>query len=145
MTTDVIEVTLLGPPLAKGRPRFSKATGRTHTPERTLNYESRLAHVAAEVMANRPLLEGPLSVEVLIRMPIPESKPRKWKEAALAGTIYPTKKPDVDNFAKMLDALNLIVWSDDSQIVALHVEKIYSDKPAFVARISPKQPKGAFG
>lgn len=145
MTTDTIEITLLGPPLAKGRPRFVKATGRTYTPERTLNYESRLAHAAADVMAERPLLEGPLSVEVLIRMPIPESKPRKWKEAALAGSVYPTKKPDVDNFAKMLDALNLIVWSDDSQIVELRVVKTYSDKPAFVARITKIEPKGAFG
>ncbi|MGN6451437.1 MAG: RusA family crossover junction endodeoxyribonuclease [Brucella intermedia] len=145
MTTNKLEVVLLGPPLAKGRPRFVKSTGRTHTPERTLNYESRLAHAAAEAMADRPLLQGPLLAEVLIRMPIPDSKPKKWKEAALAGSIYPTKKPDVDNFAKMLDAMNLIVWTDDSQIVELNVRKIYSDKPAFVATITELEPKGAFG
>jgi Holliday junction resolvase RusA-like endonuclease len=145
MATDTVEITLLGAPLAKARVRFSKATGHAFTPERTVNYESRLAHEAQAVMGDRPLMDGPLSVEVLIRMQIPESKPRKWKEQALAGLIYPTKKPDADNYAKILDALNLIVWTDDSQIVSLHVDKIYSDRPAFIARISPKQSNGVFG
>lgn len=131
--------------MAKARVRFAKATGHAFTPERTVNYEARLAHAASEVMADRPLLDGPLCVDVLIRMAIPESKPKKWKDAALAGLIYPTKKPDADNYAKILDALNLIVWTDDSQIVTLRVDKVYSDKPAFIAKITEKRSQGVFG
>ena len=42
---------------------------------------------------------------------------------------YHTKKPDVDNLAKLiLDVLTKInYWSDDSQVVSLKVTKQYSD------------------
>jgi Holliday junction resolvase RusA-like endonuclease len=140
----VIEIELAGEPLAKGRVRVTK-TGHAYTPERTLNYEARLAAEAQHVMAGRPLLEGPLAVEIEIRMSIPASKPKKWQEAARRGDIRPIKKPDLDNFAKGVDAWNLIVWQDDSQIVDLKVTKFYHDRPAFIARIRPLVDQGAFG
>lgn len=131
----MIEITLAGVPVGKGRPRFVKATGRAFTPEKTVRFEDRLSIAAQMAMDGRPPLEGPLEVEVEIRMPVPISKPKRWREQALAGVIRPTKKPDADNFAKMLDACNVIVWVDDSQIVDLHVTKIYHEAPAFVARV----------
>lgn len=131
----MIEITLAGVPVGKGRPRFVKSTGRAFTPERTVRFEDRLSIVAQEAMAGRAPLDGPLAVEVEIRMPVPLSKPKRWRDQALAGVIRPTKKPDADNFAKMLDACNMIVWVDDSQVVDLHVVKIYHEAPAFVARV----------
>lgn len=139
----MIEITLAGEPMAKGRVRVTK-TGRAFTPERTLRYESRLAAEAQHVMGDRPLLEGPLMLEIEVRMSIPASKPKKWQDAARRGDIRPTKKPDLDNFAKVVDALNLIVWQDDSQIVDLRVTKHFHDKPAFIARITPMIDQGAF-
>lgn len=141
---DTIIIELAGPPMAKERVRVTK-TGHAYTPERTLNYEARLAHAAQVVMCDRPLLDGPLSVEVTITMPVAESKPRKWREAALSGALRPVKKPDADNYAKVLDALNLIVWTDDSQIVDLRVTKFYGEKPSFRATIAPiNSMEGAF-
>lgn len=139
----MIEIVLAGPPMAKQRVRVTK-TGHAYAPERTLTYEARLAHAAQVAMAGRPLLEGPLAVDVEVRMPVPASKPKKWQAAALAGQERPVKKPDADNFAKVLDALNLIVWADDSQIVDLHVKKVYHTAPAFVARVR-ELTEGAFG
>lgn len=133
---DEIVVELAGPPMAKERVRVTK-TGHAYTPERTVNYEARLAHAAQIVMNGRPLLDGPLSAVVTITMPVAESKPKKWREAALVGKIRPVKKPDADNYAKVLDALNLIVWTDDSQIVDLRVVKFYGAKPSFKAVITP--------
>jgi Holliday junction resolvase RusA-like endonuclease len=133
---DEIVVELAGAPMAKERVRVTKV-GHAYTPQRTVNYEARLAHAAQIAMAGRPLLDGPLAVVVTITMPIAESKPKKWREAALVGKIRPVKKPDCDNFAKCLDSLNLIVWSDDSQIVDLHVVKFYGAKPSFKAVIAP--------
>lgn len=133
---DEIIVELAGAPMAKERVRVTK-DGHAYTPQRTVNYEARLAHAAQIVMNGRPLLDGPLSAVVTITMPIAESKPRKWREAALVGKIRPVKKPDADNYAKVLDALNLIVWSDDSQIVDLRVVKFYGAKPSFKAVIAP--------
>jgi Holliday junction resolvase RusA-like endonuclease len=131
----MIEIVLLGAPMGKERVRFVKATGRTFTPERTVNYESRLALAAQHAMDGRPLFDGPLSVDVTAYMPVAESKPRKWKAAALAGEIRPTKKPDWDNFGKILDALNLVVWADDAQIVEGRVQKFYSSQPRMEIRV----------
>lgn len=129
-------VVLAGAPMAKERVRVTRE-GHAYTPERTLNYEARLAHAAQVEMAGRSLFDGPLKVLVEARMPIPESKPKRWKEAARVGQVRPTKKPDADNFAKVLDALNLVVWADDSQIVDLHVVKFYSGRPELRVTVEP--------
>ena len=118
-----------GQPVGKGRPRFSRASGTVYTPEKTARYEERLAWAAQSVMAGRPLLTGGLQVDIEAYMDIPKSKPKTFRAAALAGAIRPTTKPDPDNIAKMLDALNRVVWVDDSQIVTLNVRKHYSDRP----------------
>lgn len=110
-------------------------SGHAYTPERTVNYESRLALEAQRVMGSQPLFEGPLIVDVVAVMPIAESKPKKWKAAALSGEIVPTKKPDWDNFGKILDALNMVVWIDDAQIFRGTVEKFYGDKPMLAVRV----------
>lgn len=139
-----LTVVLAGPPMAKERVRVTRE-GHAYTPERTLNYEARLAHAAQVEMAGRPLFDGPLKVLVEARMPIPESKPKRWKEAARAGQVRPTKKPDADNFAKILDALNLIVWADDAQIVDLRVVKIFDTRPEFKVTVEPiSSPAGVF-
>jgi Holliday junction resolvase RusA-like endonuclease len=62
-----------------------------------------------------------------IRLPIPQSHNKKRREACLSGVEKPIKKPDIDNLAKsVLDGMNGIVWRDDSQIVSLHVTKVYA-------------------
>lgn len=145
MISDAVKIVLMGAPMGKERVRIRVigGHGQAYTPERTVNYESRLAAEAQRVMADRSLFDGPLEVNVLIRMMVPKSKPKKWREAALAGDIFPISKPDLDNCAKMLDSFNLIVWTDDSHIVSLHVDKIYHEKPAFIATVRPKR-KGVF-
>ena len=44
-----------------------------------------------------------------------------------SGKLKPCKKPDADNIAKVVsDALNGIVYEDDSQICDLNVKKLYT-------------------
>lgn len=131
----MIEISLLGPPQGKARVRFNRATGSAYTPERTVNYEGRLALAAQEAMTGQNLLLGPLSVSVQALVPIPASWSNRKKQAAESGELRPTGKPDLDNYAKMLDALNMIVWNDDSQIVELLVTKRYSPNPAMHIRV----------
>lgn len=135
MTSCVIE--MAGEPIGKGRPRFSRKTGTAYTPQKTARYEDRLAWAAQAEMAGRAPFTGPLSVSLRAFMSIPESKPKKWKAAALDGSIRPTKKPDLDNIAKLADALNKVVWIDDAQIVTLNVEKLYSDRPRLEINVVP--------
>ncbi len=136
----MISIRMDGQPVGKGRPRFSRATGTVYTPEKTARYEERLAWAAQSVMAGRPLLTGGLQVDIEAHMEIPKSKPKAWKAAALYGATRPTTKPDPDNIAKMLDALNKVVWVDDSQIVLLTVAKFYSERPGIqitICQIAP--------
>lgn len=131
--------------MGKERVRMTRS-GHAYTPERTVNYESRLAFAAQEVMGERPPLVGELVVEIDAYMAIPESKPKKWKAAALSGELRPTKKPDYDNFAKICDALNLIVWVDDAQIVDGRIRKFYSDRPRMEIKVSVlTSDEGVFG
>ena len=133
----LIELVLLGPPRGKGRPQFSKR-GHAYTDEKTRTYEDTLGAVANRYMLQNGLamLKGPLSLELDAWMPIPKSWSKKLKAAAVAGEKLPTTKPDWDNF-KMLDALNLVVWHDDAQIVKATVTKRYSLRPRLVVRIGP--------
>lgn len=134
----MLKIVLAGAPMGKQRVRFTKATGRAFTPERTVNYEGRLAQAGQDAMNGRPLLEGPLAVEINAYVAVAESKPKKWKAAALAGVERPTKKPDLDNIVKIAaDALNLIVWIDDSQIVQLQTAKFYDAAPRIEITVRP--------
>lgn len=124
-----MRIVLAGEPRGKGRPRFAPQTGRAYTDANTRNYESQLAWAAQTAMRGDAPLLGPLRVTVTAFVSIPKSFSRKKYEAAREGDLRPTTKPDADNIAKMLDALNKIVWQDDSQIVRLVVEKFYSESP----------------
>lgn len=141
----MIEIVVLGVPVAKGRPRFAKATGLTYTPEKTRNFEAALKYAAEQAMGDRPPLEGPLSIEIDVKLPIAPSWPKKRQAAALAGELRPTKKPDFDNYAKTVDALNMVVWVDDGQVVSAKVEKHYSAKPGMWIRVRPLNREGIFG
>jgi len=134
MTTDGIAFELSGTPMGKERVRLTKG-GHAYTPERTVNFEARLAYAAQQSMGQRPLFDGPLLVVVEAFLPIAKSKPKRFHAAALTGQIRPTKKPDWDNVGKMLDALNLIVWTDDAQIVDGRVIKWYSARPRLVVTV----------
>ena len=48
----------------------------------------------------------------------------------LSGIIFPTKKPDLDNIAKIIcDALNGFAYADDSRIVSMMINKEYGENP----------------
>lgn len=133
----MIEIVVYGKPMGKQRPRFSRKTGRAYTPAKTVAFEGRLSLEAQRAMTGRALFEGPLRVDIAALMPIAKSWSKKKKLAALAGELPPTSKPDFDNFAKVLDALNMVVWTDDALIVKGQVDKFYSEKPMFAVRVRP--------
>jgi Holliday junction resolvase RusA-like endonuclease len=118
----------------KQRPRFSRQTGRAYTPEQTVNLEAHIKQCAL-AQVGQPRLVGALAVAMEIAVPVPASWPKRKRAEALSGMIRPTGKPDLDNCAKSLDALNEIVWRDDAQIVAMVVTKHYADAAGTVLRV----------
>ena len=140
----MIEIVVLGVPVAKGRPRFAKATGHTYTPEKTRNFEAALKYAAEQVMGDEPPSDGPLERDMRVVVPIAQSWPKKRQAAARELREWPTRKPDFDNFQKCVDGLNMVVWIDDGQIVRSTFEKRYGEKPGMWIRVKPLQ-EGVFG
>ena len=103
----------------KGRVRFVRATGRRYTPDKTAEAMEliRMAYVkeAHGLMAPKGV---PVRVAIVTTRPMPKSRPKRI-----------TKEPDVDNIAKLvLDALNGVAWVDDTQVVAIAVQKLPRDR-----------------
>jgi Holliday junction resolvase RusA-like endonuclease len=56
---------------------------------------------------------------------------------ALGGAVLPVGKPDLDNLLKaVLDAINAIVFADDSQVVSLLASKTYGARPQVSVSVS---------
>ena len=121
-----------GDPKGKGRPRFTRAGKftRVYTDKQTLDYEALIKFFAAEAMGSTDPLETPVCVFLYIRHAVPQSYSKKRTEACLSGLEQPCKKPDIDNIAKtFLDGMNGAIFKDDTQVVDLHVKKVYSLVP----------------
>lgn len=122
-----VEFTIKGEPRGKGRPRFTR-TGRVYTPSETSQYEALVA------LGYRNSVRG-YKFTSPVRVTIgayhkPPKKSKKVVKDMLDWHILPTKKPDVDNIAKIiLDALNGVAWDDDTQVVDLLVYKRYEEEP----------------
>jgi Holliday junction resolvase RusA-like endonuclease len=143
----MITITLPGPPIGKGRPRFRVARSKAgqqfvtaYTPAKTRAYERSLAWAGKAAMGGRKPLVGALRAAVEARMGVPSSWSAKKRDAALAGLIRPTGRPDYDNVAKTLDALIGIVFVDDAQIVEAGVTKVYAEQPCLIVRIEEVAP-----
>ncbi|MFC0271105.1 RusA family crossover junction endodeoxyribonuclease [Metabacillus herbersteinensis] len=127
----MIEFTIPGEAVAQGRPRASVQRGKVQMrdPEKSKDFKSYVKLLASQHRPSK-LLTGPLAVELRVYKPILQSFSNKKKLEAKEGILRPVTKPDLDNHAKgVLDAMNKIIYNDDSQIVTLLVSKFYSDYP----------------
>ena len=115
-------------PVGKQRARYAKRGNHVmaYTPDKTRNYETLIKAAAIEAMGASEPLETPVTIYLYIRIPIPKSLSKKRLEACLNGLEKPIKKPDASNVLKSVeDAMNGVVYKDDSQIVNIHVTKVY--------------------
>lgn len=106
-------------PQSKERPRFSTQGGfvRTHTAPKTRKFENTIAALATQQLSRRPMLRGQLVAQAVFEF----KRPKK--------TSLTSPKKDLDNLCKSLfDALNDVVYLDDTQIYSLAALKRWSDK-----------------
>ena len=125
MTTFSVDVT----PVPKGRARYVRRGNHitSYTPEKTRTYETLIKEAGVQAMGSSEPLETPVTLYLYIRMPIPKSYSKKRIEACLSGFEQPIKKPDASNILKSVeDGLNGVIYKDDSQIINIHVTKVYS-------------------
>lgn len=100
-----------------------RAIARNYTPTNSpANATKATIKLAVAQVFVGPVLTGPVSLRVVAVFPRPAS--RVWKKRAMPREWKPSK-PDGDNVAKLvLDAMNKLVWRDDSQVVLLEVLKM---------------------
>lgn len=106
-------------PIPKARPRLGR--GRVFTPRTTELAEHRIRETWARDVGSVPL-PGPVALHVTVYLRQPASLAKRDR-----ATARPTKRPDIDNFAKtVLDALNGVAFLDDAQVVILLARKEYA-------------------
>lgn len=111
----MIELFIEGRPIPKARARVTMG-GHAYTPKRTKEYEGLVKREAAEVMDGSPPTDRPVTVTVCVVFG------HKTKTEADPHT----SRPDLDNVVKSVtDALNGVVYLDDSQIVGIAATKSY--------------------
>ena len=127
--------TIPGPVVGKARARtfYNPKLGRSQsiTPEKTVLYENLIKQSFTQQADKdaRWFDKEPLRMWIKAFYPIPKSTTKKNRQLMIEGKLLPTKKPDADNVAKVIcDALNGIAYGDDTQIVRLSVEKVYTDE-----------------
>lgn len=126
--------TIKGEPKGKGRPRFTK-NGHVYTPEETKKYENLVAWAYKSAKGEKHTSPVRVTIKAYFN---PPKKSKKVVEDMLNGKILPTKKPDVDNIAKIiLDGLNGIAWEDDTQVVDVMVTKRYATDPMVAVIVEP--------
>lgn len=123
----MIKFTIQGEPKAKARPRVGRFG--TYTPQQTVQYENWVKECYL-LQCKNTHLEGQLCARIIAYFGIPKSTNKKNRTAMLRGDICCTKRPDVDNIAKIvLDSLNGLAYDDDSQVVELNIRKMYAEEP----------------
>jgi Holliday junction resolvase RusA-like endonuclease len=134
----VIAFTVYGIPKPKERARTVDLPNGRHitiTPEQTRDWETSML---GQALAHRPAtpLDGNLSLALWFYLPRPQSKANRQKYP------YPNVKPDFDNLEKCIDALEGVMWTNDSRIVDSETHKRYADDgpPRVEVRIGEVQP-----
>ncbi len=131
-TLSSVSFVVEGQPVAKGRPRagMTGAGIRMHTPAKTKAYERKISAAARVAMHGRIAFGRPVALKVAIYLEIPLSWPKTRQTKARIGVICATNKPDADNVLKAIkDAMNDVVYEDDSQVVDIVVTKKYAMEP----------------
>lgn len=101
----------------------------SYTPKEDVNYENLVKTLylnkANGLMWND---KEPIEVHIVAYFDIPKSYSKKKSKEAAEHQMFPCKKPDADNIAKIiLDGLNSVAYHDDAQIVLLTVLKVFHD------------------
>jgi len=117
-----------GEPQGKLRARWSPHG--THTPQKTINYETYIKEMFAVSHPDFVPLEGALAMQLTAWLMIPKATSKRKEKLMIDRVIRPTKKPDFDNIIKTVcDALEKLAYKNDNQIVTAIIHKFYSVSP----------------
>ena len=132
----IYEFEVPGKITGKGRPRVNTTTAIAYTPAKTKEYEELVKQYLIIKYRRINPLEGRIKINITAYFSVPKNTSKKQEENMLNNTISPTKKPDIDNIAKIiLDALNKLAFKDDNQITKLEIEKKYGTEEKIFVKV----------
>lgn len=140
---DVVRIVVPGVPRAwqrsghKAGIKDGKAFTQSFTKAPTRDAQAEFKDFAERAMNGRAPIDQEIEFRVAFYMPVPRSWSKRKQADALADRGRPITKPDFDNMTKMIDALNGVVWRDDSLITDAGISKRYSDRPRLVVEVRP--------
>ena len=138
---EFFELTVPGKPVTRQRVAFMvKGRPTVAVDSKSRAYERDVRVLAQLEMARtgRKLFSEATEVWITAYLPIPKSWSKKKQDGALAGTVFPTSRPDGDNLVKAAtDALKGIVWTDDAILVDWHIRKRYAATPRLEMVVAP--------
>lgn len=114
------------------RTRTTRFSSRVYDPAGS--YKNHLRKMIVTSMENNGILiddemkKLPIKVELVVgTKPVKSGNSIVKIALMLAGKVFKTKTPDVDNYQKTcFDTLNGVLFEDDRQIVEANVKKVYS-------------------
>jgi Holliday junction resolvase RusA-like endonuclease len=112
--------------LKNGKPRVV-----VYDPQKDKDFKLLLKREIKKILPkNWNICEGEVYLYVKVFKKYLKNFTKKEKILAELGIIQPLKKPDVDNYSKIIqDAFNSLFYIDDGQITKLYLEKYYSCTP----------------
>ena len=132
----IYEFEVPGKITGKGRPRVNTTTAIAYTPAKTKEYEELVKQYFIIKYRRINPLEGRIKINITAYFLVPKNTSKKQEENMLNNAISPTKKPDIDNIAKIiLDALNKLAFKDDNQITKLEIEKKYGTEEKIFVKV----------
>lgn len=132
----IYEFEVPGKITGKGRPRVNTTTAIAYTPAKTKEYEELVKQYFIIKYRRINPLEGRIKINITAYFSVPKNTSKKQEENMLNNAISPTKKPDIDNIAKIiLDALNKLAFKDDNQITKLEIEKKYGTEEKIFVKV----------
>lgn len=127
----IYHFTIKGNPKAKQSVRFTK-TGHKYQPKELIQEEKNIrSQIIEQLPPNFELLKNAIKLEVVFYFPPLKTFNKKIMNDIEKGLPVPkTTKPDLDNLEKMvLDAMQGVVYLNDSQIYYKSSQKYYSNTP----------------
>jgi len=120
-----------GKPLPWKRAGRDGRTGRTFTPAKVTSRKADVHIIGRAAMKAVGFKmcpkDEPVALSVCAYFKVPPGISAKERERRLV-TSYHVQVPDADNITKLIkDALNAVVWADDSQVQIRLSEKRWSD------------------
>lgn len=127
-----IQLTILGSPKAQKRAKACQIAGHINIYDPSSKDKGDLLRIIQDKAPEKPF-SNPIVLTVCYFMPRPKGHYGTGKNTGKLkdnAPVWHTKKPDVDNLAKILfDVMSKVFFYDDSQICKLTVLKIYDEKP----------------